>query len=161
MKYSELRQNLYNWLNDKTSILIIFANQNGPRPNEKFIELRLTSISKLGHKDYTAPDDTTGIRIARIIEDFVLALTSYGSETDDELQKIKEAFNTTEYINELSATGIAVRNDSDIRDISVEIDNEIEERYIYEINMGFSYDFEELAGIIEQVSYISTINQPN
>ena len=46
------------------------------------------------------------------------------------------------------------------KDISTVIDEVIEKRFLYEITMGFAYNFTEEVGIIETLNYTPTYNPP-
>ncbi len=159
MTYSELKSALYSLISNATNLFVIFADENGTKPNVKFITIKITTINMLGHRDYTAPNDD-GHRTTRIIEDFNLSLTSHGDKTGDALQEVKTFLQKESTIQELSNLEIAIRDESVIQDISIEINKKIERRYIYELVMGFAHDFEENVGVIENYAITSTINQP-
>lgn len=160
MTYSELETAIYNWVNANTNLLVIFEDENGARPTENYMSLKVGTINQIGQRDYTAPDNTTGIRDTRIVEDFNLAIRAFGSGSKDELQLIKDSLQKESVIDDLRIAGLAFRDESTIQDISISIDDLIEKRYIYELVGGFSHSFEEEVGVIETVDYSSTINQP-
>jgi len=160
MTYSELETYLYTLISGNTSLLVIFSDENGVRPDVNYITLKITSYNKKGQKDYTIPDEITGIREVAIHEDFIISLISYGKGTQDNLQLLKIAFEKESIMESMRTNKIVIREDSDIKDISIVIDEVIEKRFLYEITMGFAHSFTEEVGIIETLNYTPTYNPP-
>jgi len=160
MTYSELEIYLYNLISANTSLLVIFSDENGVRPNVNYITLKITSFNKIGQKDYSIPDEITGIRESFIHEDFVMSLISYGKGTQDNLQNLKITFEKESIQETMRENNVIVRDTSLITDISTVIDEIIEKRFLFEITMGFAYNFTENVGIIETIEYTPTYNTP-
>lgn len=156
MLYSELKEKIYDWVSANTSLLIIWENQNGPRPDENYISLKINVYSKIGQTNYLDPDNN-GDRIVKYDEDFTLSIKSYGADTEDYLQVLKDSLQKESVIQGLIAEGIAIRNENEITDISILIDRTREERFLYEIFMGFAHDFTENVGVIEDFEYTYNI----
>jgi len=158
MTYSEVETAVYNWVSANTTLTVIFADENGPKPDSNYISLKINSYTMQGQRDYTAPDGITGIRTVRIDEDFVLSITSFGIGSQNELQKLKLSLQKESVIVSLATAGLAVRGEETINDISTLIDDVIEKRYIYEVTMGFAHSFTETSGVIETFEITSDYN---
>ena len=161
MKYSEVEEAVYNWIVANVSTLTIYADQNGIKPDVDFLMFKIMSFALVGHRDYTAPDSTTGERTVRINEDFNVSITGFGQSTLDELQKLKQSLQLEAGIEILERNCIVVRDENVVTDISIELDDKIEKRYLYELVMGVSHDFTERTGVIEDMTITSVINQPS
>lgn len=157
MLYSELETELYNWASNNTSVLVIFADGNGTRPDENYISLKIMTISKIGQKDELSTD-INGDRKIKYDEDFTLNIEGYGIGVNDNIQELKDSLQKETVIQALVQAGIAVRNDSDITDISELLDETIEKRYLYEVMMGFSHEIDENVGVIENVEWTPSYN---
>lgn len=152
MLYSELREIIYNWIYDNTSLIAIWDNENAPRPNIPYISLRILSISKIGQSYYDSPDHN-GDRIIKYDEDFTLSIRSYGQGTDDNLQLLKDSLQKESVIQYLQRNGLSIRNENNITDISILIDETREERFLYEVFFGIAHCIEENIGVIEDFEY--------
>jgi len=152
MLYSELREIIYNWIYNNTSLTIIWDNENGPRPNKAYISLRITTISKVGQSNYQPPDNN-GDRLIVYNEDFTLSIFSYGKSTDDNLQILKDSLQKELVIQYMRDNGIAIRNENDITDISTLIDSTREERFLYEVFFGMGHCIKENVGVIEDTEF--------
>jgi hypothetical protein len=150
--YSELREKIYNWVSSNTTLLVIWEEQNAPRPDEAYIGIKINIFSKVGQANALAPDGA-GDRIVKYDEDFTLSIKSYGEGTDDDLQQLKDSLQKDSVQQQLIVDGIAVRFDNEVRDISTLIDQTRETRFIYEVFMSFAHDFTENVGLIEDFEY--------
>lgn len=157
MTYSQLETELYNWASNNTSVLVIWADENGARPDENYITLKVMTFSKIGQKD-ELPTDNSGDRKVKYDEDFTVNIEGYGIGVQDNIQELKDSLQLESVLQSLVQAGIAVRADSDITDISVLLDETIEKRYLYEIMMGFSHEIQENVGVIESVEWTPTYN---
>jgi len=160
MTYSELEAYLYTLISGNTSLSVIFSDENGVRPDGNYLTLKITSFNKVGQKDYTIPNEITGIRESFIHEDFVISLISYGRGTQDNLQNLKITFEKESIQESMRGNNIVIRDSSLITDISTVIDEVIEKRFLFEVTMGFGYSFNEMVGIIETIEYTPTYNEP-
>jgi hypothetical protein len=156
MLYSELREIIFNWVADNTSLIIIWENENAPRPDANYISLKITPFVKIGQSNYLSPDNN-GDRIIKYDEDFTVGIKSYGPGTDDNLQVLKDSLQKETVFQNLYNDNIAVRNENEIADITVLIDETREERFLYEVFMGMAHDIIENVGVIEDFEYTYTI----
>lgn len=159
MKYSELNTAVYNWVDNNTDLLTIFADQKAPRPDSKYITIKIFAINMIGHRQFSDPNDN-GEWTINYNEDFSVSIQSYGEGTQDDLQLLKDSLQLQSNIDDFESIGIAVRNESDITDISTLIDNTIEKRFLFEVRMGFTRTLEEFVGVIEDVDITPAYNQP-
>lgn len=161
MRYSEVEEAVYNWIAANVATTTIYADENGVKPNSDFLMFKIMSFNLIGQRDYTAPDETTGERTVRVNEDFNVSITGFGRSTLDELQRLKQSLQLEAGIEILDRNCIVVRDENVVTDISVEVDDKIEKRYLYELVMGFSHGFVEQSGVIEDFTITSDINQPS
>lgn len=152
MLYSELKEIIYNWVSDNTSLIIIRENENAPRPDENYISLKISPFLKIGQSNYLSPDDN-GDRVIKYDEDFTVSIKSYGAGTEDNLQALKDSLQKETVYQKLYNDNIAVRNENEITDITVLIDQTREERFLYEVFMGMAHDIAENVGVIEDFTY--------
>lgn len=157
MTYSQLETELYNWASINTTVPVIFADENGTRPDGNYITLKVMTFSKIGQKD-ELPADNNGDRSVKYDEDFTLNIEGYGRGVQDNIQELKDSLQRESGLQALYQVGIAVRADSDITDVSALLDETIEKRYLYEIMMGFSRKIQENVGVIENVEWTPAYN---
>ena len=157
MLYSQFEIELYNWASSNTSVPVIFADENGTRPNENYLSLKVMNYLKIGQKDELKIDNN-GNRSVKYDEDVTVNIEGYGIGVQDNIQELKDSLQLDSVIQSLVSVGIAVRADSDITDISTLLDETIEKRYLYEIMMGFSRKLQENVGVIETVEWTPTYN---
>ncbi|MFX0205151.1 MAG: LIC_12616 family protein [Candidatus Hodarchaeota archaeon] len=163
--YKQLREKVRSWIisvlpEDNEITRVIFANKNYTRPALPYISVNMTSISKVGQA-YVPYDTAAGVRNVTYHEDFTVSIQSYGAETDVYLQTLKDSLQLEETRQYVRSLGLAIRNDNDIRNISIQIDSEIEERYLYEVFMGVAQDTQEDVGYIEDVEITENYSPPS
>lgn len=152
MLYTELEDIIYSWISENIELDIIWKNQNGMRPNPPYITLNILSYTKLGEKNTLSVDDD-GNREVKYDEDISLEIESFGMDSQNELQKIKDSIQNESILSSLADQGIVIRNDFAIKDVSSLLDETIEKRYIYELTLGFVHSIIENVGIIETINF--------
>ena len=151
MTFLELETALYNWASGNVSVPVIWANENGNRPNSKYITLNLMSFVGIGRDDYTPPNEV-GIREILSNEDFVLELTGFYQGSDEDLKELQNSLRFQAIIDNLSTSGVVVRNlNNPINNISSLVDETIEKRYIWEVNLGTCHTLTEDISFIDEV----------
>lgn len=157
MRYTDLKQFVYNWVSNNTNLLVIHADQNSPRPDEAYITIKILGFNKVGQR-YLFPPDDNGDRVISYGEDFTVSIQSYGVDTEDELQNLKDSLQLESIGLDFEQNNIAIRNDSNITDISIAIDSTIEKRFLYEVRMSHTRNIEENVGVIEDFEFTPTYN---
>lgn len=155
MTYTEFLDNIYTWAAANSGILVIFADQNAPRPNEPYITIKDLSVNMLGHRNYLAPDNTTEERIVKYEDEIPVSFQSYGNNTINNLQLLKESLQRESVMYDLINMNIAVRREESIRNVSSLVDSTIEKHWSYEVTFGIANTFTENTGIIESTEEIT------
>ena len=149
MTYTEFLDNVYTWAAANAGITVIFADQNAPRPNDPYITIKDLAIVGLGHRNTLAPDNITEERIVKYEDEITVSLQSYGNDTVNNLQLLKESLHKESVMLALEEMHIVVRREENIRNVSSQVDNVIEKHWSYEITFGIANTIAEETGIIE------------
>lgn len=149
MTYTEFKENIYAWAAANVGITVIYADQNAPRPDENYITLRLSTIVSIGHRNYQSPDSITENRVVKYEDELTASFQSYGVDTVNTLQLLKESLQKESVMYDLLNMNIAVRREENIRNVSSLVDNIIEEHWSYEVTFGIANTFSENVGVIE------------
>lgn len=155
MTYTAFLDNIYTWAAANSGILVIFADQDAPRPNEPYITIKDLSTVMLGHRNYLAPDNITEERIVKYEDEITVSFQSYGNDTVNNLQLLKESLQIESVMYSLIDMNIAVRREEPIRNVSSLVDSVIEKHWSYEVTFGIANTINEETGIIETVEEIT------
>jgi len=149
---------IYIWVSANTSALVIFADQNAPRPDELYVTLKITGISNIGHREYTAPDYVTGDREIKYEDEITVSIQAYGPDALATIQEIKESLKKESVLISLESNKIAKRRDEPMTNLSAPIDSIIEERWGFDVTFGLANTITENVGVIESIEYEGTYN---
>lgn len=151
MLYSEVENKIRDWIVlVLSSIQVIFANENAPRPSLPYITILVAPFIKIGQANMI--DETQGDRTVKYDEDFNVSIQYFGDDWRDVLQQLKDSLQLEQYKDYFTAEDIAIRDDTPISDISLQLDNTIEKRGLFELVCGFARH------LTENVNYVSTVN---
>ena len=155
MTYTEIENAVYDWVTSivDTSVVVIFENENGPRPSLPYISLNLFAYAKVGESGKFGDIGTDGIKTIRYDEDFTASIQGYGVGSNDLLQQLKNSLQIGSVLSALNQSGLVIREDNNpITNIAIPIDGlSIEKRYIYDVFFGTAQCVEEYVGFIEDV----------
>jgi len=153
MTFSQLEAALYQWASTNSAIQVIFADENGIRPIDKYITIKIIISTPIGHPHIGNTDDN-GDREILQNENFTVELNSYYRGSNDDLQVLKDSLKKDAVMQSLADDGIVIRDENgSITDLSVLLDDiTIEKRYLYEIRFSFCKT------VSENVSYIGTVD---
>lgn len=160
MTYVNFMTYIYNWAEANTTALVIFADQNAPRPDELYVTLKITGISNIGHREYDEPDNITEERTVKYEDEITVSIQAYGSGALGVIQDLKESLKKESVIISLDDDNIAKRRDEPMTNLSTLIDNVIEERWGFDVTFGLANTITENVGIIETIEYTETFNSP-
>lgn len=153
MTFSQLEAAIYQWASVNSPIPVIFADENGVRPDTKYITIKIITSTPVGHP-HLGDVDNNGDRDVLQNENFVLELNSFYKGSNDDLQILKDSLKKDAVMQSLADNEIVIRDENgSITDISTLLDDTtIEKRYLYEIRFSFCQT------VSENVSYIGTVD---
>jgi len=152
MLYSQIESTVYTWASTNSSIPVIFANENGVRPDNKYITLNIISYTPIG-QPYSHMTDINGDRYIDQNEDFTVELNAFYPGSNDDLQVLKNSLKKDVVIQSINDSGLVIRDENGtVMDISTLVDDTIEKRYLYEFRMSHTET------IFENVSFIETVD---
>lgn len=158
-KRSPQMKGLYDWVKARvgSSIEVIFEDPNAPRPQPPYISLRaLTGSVKIGGRDDARYED--GVMKTQGQRRFTLQVKAFGELSHDRLADIRDSVDQDSVIQQLEAVGLAIQDEGDVADISLEIETGIEERASVDFQVGFTSSVEEEVDEIEDVELENLIN---
>lgn len=161
MTWVALREAVYSWVNDVLNagastipawgtipaafgnVPIIFNYQPGPRPTVAYVGLRIITKRHIG-LPYEAPVylkspgylSNSGIMQALQEAEATVSIQGYGAGSDAYLEAIDESLHAYWWNDIITGLGLFHRDHSDIRDISMIIDEAPEQRFVFEANFG-------------------------
>jgi hypothetical protein len=154
--YTEIENRIIQWIKRtliicNISAAVIKANQNGPRPSLPYINMNVTTITKVGQAETPTSTDEFGVGDIKYNEDSSVSLQGFGKGSNDILQALKNSLQKEDTRQYLNSCGLVIRDDSSITDISLLIDATIEKRYLLEIMFGWGQSDTDTVGFIENV----------
>lgn len=145
---------LYSWIAGITSTTIIFANENGPRPELPYITILTRIASKKGSIPFYDRAANDGTQRIKYDIDYSLSLQCYGNSENDPitiLQGLKDEMQKQSNLGYFYLSGLAIREDNEIQDISTLIDSTIEKRALWELIFGVGHEIIDDPNFIEKV----------
>jgi len=151
-----------------STIPVIWANQNGRRPNVGYVGLNIIAQARPGQA-YQGPvilsnpsDPTTGVQTIALDQDFTVSIQGYGEDMRDPLDAIADSLEDPFWFDALDAVGLAHRQHTPARDVSQIIDLTAERRYVMEWTCGVRREISHSgAPWIETVQYSGTVEKPD
>lgn len=160
-KFNEIKDGIYDWINGRTGVTVIWQNENQPIPDVPYFATRLDSIVQIGHPYITPPDDD-GSSSVKFSYDFTLHILGFGYGIVEKTHMARQALGRPSVVSALDNKGIAIVEPLPVMDIS-EVLNDVnmEERSSCDIMMRMSgIEEDEQVGVIEKVTAEGTYQQP-
>jgi hypothetical protein len=146
------------------SLPVVWQDQNYSRPNLPYISVKLISTPTFGHANVGAPDNS-GDAETTISKTFVLSTQFYSKKPS--INPIEHLENLVFYLKSASsnedirALDLAYMDNTEVSDISALLDqNNIESRGHTDITFSGSYEITENLGVIDEVNFEGTYNDP-
>lgn len=135
--------------------IIIYANQNAPRPALPYMTMYLNNYRTRGRDQGLAVVD--GKRQMLGHREFVVSLQSFGKGAFDSLARLGQLLEADTALEALNSTGIVVYEHSSVNDVSIFLEAGSEERASLELSCRAAVTYIDDVGTIETVSGEATI----
>ena len=137
----------------------IWLAENGVRPTTPHISMHMELVTKQGLTPYRDQpvavdplDPSKGVNVlVYYVEEIHLYLQSFGTGTNNNLQKVQQSLMKDSVLEFLASYGLAFHYDSGIQDIHTPLDLTYEERFSYDITFGIGQTIEDNVMNIETV----------
>ena len=166
MRFSEIKAIIREWIfiaipkmNDYPD-QVIFANENGPRPNLPYFTINITASSKIGHVN-RIETDAVGIQRSKIDNDISVSIQCFGKQSADLLVLLRNSLQKESVLLFFDENRLVIRDDTQITNIALQVDKTIEKRYLYELMIGSSEELFDDVGFIESVTFDPTYIGPD
>lgn len=143
---------------------ISWRDQNRPRPSLPYIGLKVLTTPTHGHSNVSQPDNS-GISNIAIIKTLIVSVQFYSNtptiDPVEQLENLVFYLKSPESDIDLQTLNIAYYDNTEVSDITGLIDqNNIEGRAQTDITFGGSYRKSSNLGVIEDVNFSGTYNNP-
>lgn len=132
-----------------TTVLAIFADENGPRPSAPYLTIKIMEKHPVGSPHYTNTD-TQGVQQVRWDEDVAVSIQSFGANAYDILATAVACFNKETVLTVLQAAEIAIRSAGAVRDLTELLDSVFEKRASVDMVFGIAQSISDTVGWIER-----------
>ncbi len=163
-RFNEIRKVIRKWLVEQTDMSVVFAGHSDPRPDEPHVVFKLlTNLVKLGSKDETFMNKTTGLVTLRAHREFTVSIEAIGKPVgpDDELEDLVRATDILDAAHlsldldtvraRFDAIGLAIVDEGSVIDISQLLETETEPRALLEIVFRARFELLDNPGFFEKV----------
>lgn len=160
MNIATLQNGIWDWIEAVTSYgnsRIIWENQKAQRPQKPYISLLFSTITKIGHDWHSAPA-TDGSNTIRGDREIILQISHYGTGSLQVINDLEDSLERNLYLDILRENGIAYAETVNNSDISLLLDEIIEERAILEVLIRTNST---VITDIDEIGVIETVNVPN
>lgn len=147
---------LLKWLSDESGLVVVKANQKGPRPARPYISLRFLNASqRVGSMDQNTTTEhtlagetkysvaTEGMRTA------VASINVFGDNAIDTLAMIRDSLDRPDVIDRFESAGVSHISEGPINDLTELLETIYEERGQMDLTIGFVAANEVEYGIIQ------------
>jgi len=154
--FKSLKTNIATVINTLTGESVIWSNQNAPTPSGDYIILKISTVRNLGGTDWEgAPDSNENIQTQGDRE-IVLSLIAVSEDGMDILTNLDISLNLSSNLDLLCQNKLAyVGLESDVADITVDIDNSFETRAAFEMIFRVSKNYSASGNSLPAVESIS------
>jgi len=130
-------------------VVVIFADQNSPRPNLPYAVVRIDTIIDVGFDEVREIDSVTNIATIGGQRQATVTVDYFGPNPLVEITKAFNALEKQNVLDQLSASGIAILDKNDIQNLTDMLETIFEERASFDFFLGFADNVEDDLGIIE------------
>lgn len=150
--YTQIKRDIATYIsNNVGGIPVYLSYQNAPLAQKPYITVNITAYTKVG-TELQLDTDGAGDQPRSYNEDISVSIQSYGEDSENYLQMLKDSFSTEAGRLELENLNLVIRDDiTGIRDIAILVDNTMEPRFLYEVIIGTNQE------IVDPVGYINTV----
>jgi hypothetical protein len=143
---------------------VVWKDQNRSRPNLPYVSVKILTTPTFGHANVGQPDNT-GDATTNITKTFITSTQFYSNDPGiDPVEKLEDLiFYLKSHASkeDLQPLDIAYMDNSEVNDISALLDqNNIEARANTDITFGGSYSKTENLGVVEDVNFSGTYEDP-
>jgi len=161
MNVSTLKTRLWALVQPIIGGVVIWADQNAPRPPLPYSTMRLSTVPSVGTPHYSDPD-ANGIQTVLAIREGVLQVQRFGPDSVDALATFSDKILTQTNLNKFSAQKIAVFSLSTVTDVALLLnDLATEPRASVELSLRWVSDLTDDVGLIEAVDVNGSIGPEN
>ena len=163
-RFNEIRETFLEFLQEQGDVPVVMAEHSDPRPDEAHISFKLlTNLIKLGSKDESIADKTTGKVTLRAHREFTIAIEAVGKPVgpDDDLEDMVRATDLLDAVHmsldmasvrsKFDEIGLAIVNEGSVTDISQIMDTETEPRALLEIVCRARFDLIDEPGYFDKM----------
>lgn len=143
------------------STTVIWANENGPRPELPYLLLNFATKSvKVGSRDELRNIPATDTYRLYGHRHAMLSVNAYGKDALQMAEDLKNKLQLASVLDALRAQSISVLDESDTRDLSVLVDTKIEKRAQFDLTLGYTVSIDETITPIEKVELENNLVDP-
>ena len=134
------------------SEVVVWADQNAPRPVLPYWTIRFALNRKLGRDAYTQGVTADGDIGVRAVREATVQVQRYGPGSVDRVAQLKDDLSRITVIEVWSAAKIALSDVGEVKDVPFKLDtNQLEPRAALDLFVRFSTELLDRVGIIEKV----------
>lgn len=148
---AQIKTALRVWLEDATSLTVIYANQAGPRPGHTYVLLNLLGIRNVGFDDRGTIDDVTTEQDMKGDRVLTASINVIGTDAWDKARDAANAVNLITARDKLRAAYLFPRRITALDDLTTLLDTEWEPRFHFDADFGFTDEYVDTVGLIESV----------
>lgn len=140
---------------------VIWADQNGPRPQLPYATLRLSSVQRVGTAHYADPD-ANGIQTVIATRESILQVQRFGPESVSAVETFADKLALQTNLDTFSLQKIALFDVSAVTDVAQLLNGlATEPRASVELSIRWVSDQTDDVGLIETVGVSGTIGPEN
>lgn len=154
--FSLLKTNLFDLIEDLTSEVIVWGDQNSSTPTGDFIRLKIDNLSKIGFEDWTGRPDDTGIAPTQGDREIILSVKSISINAMQILTELVGKLELQENLQSLREKKLVyVNQEGNITDITTKIADRFESRAAVDLRFRISRNYTVDNG--DNTNYIKTV----
>lgn len=133
-----------------TGVLVIFADENAPRPSKTYLTIKVVEKHSVGQPHYTNTN-SAGVQQLSWDEDVSVSVQSFGSNAYDILDALSADFKRESILELLQSSDIVVRSIDTVRNLTELLDSVFEQRASVDLVFGIAQSINDTVGWIESV----------
>ena len=156
-----LKTKLYNLIKAQLGAeVLIFSDQNSPRPPLPYWTMRVQSIRKLGHEYLSQGVTDLGDQTIFGVREATVAVQRYGNDSDLKCQGLVDNLQKTSVREAWQVQKIICYETGDVLNISTKLDNSvIEPRAAVDLFIRFGSSLVDNVGIIDTVNNTGSLGE--
>lgn len=152
MLFQEIKDAIYTWASSNVTAQVIWAEQEGPRPERPYLTLKLiTGPTKTMAIDNFKYDNDLTKFVLNGDRSVVLSINAFGNDAFDLLATLQNSLDDPTVIDELFENSLSILDDGDIRDVTLALETSFETRAVMEVTFGYAHKRETSVVDIQKV----------